>query len=542
MMMRSPLWAVVVACLRRASAACVSAPGATDVTLVTQASVDRLWVVEKLCERWHGPMALSIMSNGSEPSGALEARASGLMALCTDRRVAVVVPARPFPYPVNRLRNVAWAMATTSHVFLLDIDFWPSVGTRRRIIDALRSGVLDAQTRAALVVPALELLVAHAESTNPAKVLSPAELERQIPSSKLGLLRCVANGAGDGAAPDWRPTRANHWEDPVSDGARRRRLGAARKKRPKKKVVKRVKRLQNTAHESEPSDLRCSAFHHHGTTRFLDWLALPDDAPPARLDCFLGNHFEPFVVVRRCDEPTAVNGSFATPRFDERFAGYGKNKLEWIAALRAADYEFHTVAGAFAVHVPHLLSTSKRDWDRWRSKDRAERKRARRNATALEPRDRRAHNKHVVDRLFRDHLRALGLYDRGDHGHWFPPEDDRAAPRGALQEDDLATPLCAVDRAQVRALEDFEPGRFAAAARACIGDRRRCGARNEFIRAHRAAWRTIDARTQAEPFLGRLRRARKADEEAREANDAADAALRAKERVRRRPRPEAGVI
>ena len=93
-----------------------------------------------------------------------------------------------------------------------------------------------------------------------------------------------------------------------------------------------------------------------------------------------------------------------------------------------------------------------------------------------------------------------------------------------------------------QALEDFEPGRFAAAARACIGDRRRCGARNEFIRAHRAAWRTIDARTQAEPFLGRLRRARKADEEAREANDAADAALRAKERVRRRPRPEAGVI
>ena len=579
-MMRSPLWAVVVACLRRASAACVAAPGATDVTLVTQASVDRLWVVEKLCERWHGPMALSIMSNGSEPSGALEARASGLMALCTERRVAVVVPARPFPYPVNRLRNVAWSMATTSHVFLLDIDFWPSVGTRRRIIDALRSGVLDAQTRAALVVPALELLVARAESTNPAKVLPPAELERQIPSSKLGLLRCVANGAGDGAAPDWRPTRANHWEDPVSDGARRRLLGAAPRKRPKKKLVKRVKflptprptarptprptldaatrrrhaalhgalhaipeRLQNTAHESEPSDLRCSAFHHHGTTRFLDWLALPDDAPPARLDCFLGNHFEPFVVVRRCDEPTAVNGSFATPRFDERFAGYGKNKLEWIAALRAADYEFHTVAGAFAVHVPHLLSTSKRDWDRWRSKDRAERKRARRNATALEPRDRRAHNKHVVDRLFRDHLRALGLYDRGDHGHWFPPEDDRAAPRGALQEDDLATPLCAVDRAQVRALEDFEPGRFAAAARACIGDRRRCGARNEFIRAHRAAWRTIDARTQAEPFLGRLRRARKADEEAREANDAADAALRAKERVRRRPRPEeAGVI
>ena len=544
----------------------------TDITLVTQCSADRLWVVTKLCERWHGPLSLAVASTpAGEPAEQLEGRARGYMALCTERHVAVVA-APPRPYPVNALRNRAWAMATTSHVLLLDIDFWPSVGARRRVVAALRALPASAERRA-LVLPALELTLQHSETKNPAKVLEQAELERQIPSSKLGLLRCVANGAAGGAPLRWRPTAANHWEDPLADGPRRR-LAAKRHRAPHHRtIVKRVpfaptmkpttpapaispetlrKRaflhalpalLENTAHEAEPSNLRCSGFHHHGTTRFMDWLVDADDAPPRRLDCFLGNHFEPFVVVRRCDEPTAVNGSFATPRFDERFAGYGKNKLEWIAALRAADYEFHTVAGAFAVHVPHLLSTSKRDWDRWRSKDRAERKRARRNATALEPRDRRAHNKHVVDRLFRDHLRALGLYDRGDHGHWFPPEDDRAAPRGALQEDDLATPLCAVDRAQVRALEDFEPGRFAAAARACIGDRRRCGARNEFIRAHRAAWRTIDARTQAEPFLGRLRRARKADEEAREANDAADAALRAKERVRRRPRPEeAGVI
>ena len=262
----------------------------TDITLVTQCSADRLWVVTKLCERWHGPLSLAVASTpAGEPAEQLEGRARGYMALCTERHVAVVA-APPRPYPVNALRNRAWAMATTSHVLLLDIDFWPSVGARRRVVAALRALPASAERRA-LVLPALELTLQHSETKNPAKVLEQAELERQIPSSKLGLLRCVANGAAGGAPLRWRPTAANHWEDPLADGPRRR-LAAKRHHAPHHRtIVKRVpfapttkpttpapsvspetlrKRaflnavpefLRNTAHEAEPSNLRCGAFH-----------------------------------------------------------------------------------------------------------------------------------------------------------------------------------------------------------------------------------------------------------------------------------------
>ena len=99
-----------------------------------------------------------------------------------------------------------------------------------------------------------------------------------------------------------------------------------------------------------PSRIRCEPFHHHGSTRFDKWLAA---TAPEKLSCFLGNFYEPFVVVRNC----AV-----TPRFDERYVGYGKNKLAWITSLRAAGFHFYTVPRAFAVHVPHQVSEEHRLW------------------------------------------------------------------------------------------------------------------------------------------------------------------------------------
>ena len=507
----------------------------TDITLVTQCSADRLWVVTKLCERWHGPLSLAVASTpAGEPAEQLEGRARGYMALCTERHVAVVA-APPRPYPVNALRNRAWAMATTSHVLLLDIDFWPSVGARRRVVAALRALPASAERRA-LVLPALELTLQHSETKNPAKVLEQAELERQIPSSKLGLLRCVANGAAGGAPLRWRPTAANHWEDPLADGPRRR-LAAKRHHAPHHRtIVKRVpfapttkpttpapsvspetlrKRaflnavpefLRNTAHEAEPSNLRCGAFHHHGTTRFLDWLVEPDGAAPRRLDCFLGNHFEPFVVVRRCDEANSRNGSARVPRFDERFTGYGKNKIEWISSLRAADYAFYTVGGAFAVHVPHLQSAAKKEWDRGFKKKNA----THRAAGTLG-------HKGYVDDLFRKHLRGLGLYNKDDHGHWFRRDGDalrvNAANADVLREDAIATPLCASSKATVDFLEDLDMRRFAEVAKSCVLDAATCEG-NAFVAETRDKWRRAADALRRTPFVDRVSAAVAADKRA----------------------------
>ncbi|KAH8051024.1 hypothetical protein JL722_11060 [Aureococcus anophagefferens] len=524
-----------------------------DVTLVTQCSVDRLWVVKKLCERWHGPLSLAVGSApDGEPVERLRGRARDYMALCTERHVAVVVaPLRP--YPVNALRNRAWAMATTSHVLLLDVDFWPSVGARRRIVGALRA-LPESGERRALVLPALELTLQRSETKNPAKVLEQAEFERQIPSSKLGLLRCVANGAEGGAPLRWKPTRASHWEDPIStrstaaaprDAAHRRRREAPGAHRT---IVKRVPfrptmkpttpalsparsgsarsstrcRRSSRTRRTRRSRATCAAPGSTTTARRASWTGSSTPTTRRRwaLDCFLGNHFEPFAVARRCDEATPRNGSARVPRFDERFTGYGKNKIEWISSLRGADYAFYTVGAAFAVHVPHLQSAAKKEWDRSFKKKNA----THRAAGTLG-------HKGYVDDLFKEHLRGLGLYDKADVGHWFRAsgaalEYTRSSLRAdgapTLREDDVATPLCAASKATVDFLEDLDMRRFAEVAKACVLDAATCAA-GGFARETRDAWRAIADATRA-PFLDRMTGALAADADAEAAAAAAAAA------------------
>ena len=53
---------------------------------------------------------------------------------------------------------------------------------------------------------------------------------------------------------------------------------------------------------------------------------------------------EPYSIVPRLN---------STPTFDERFIGYGKNKIQWVQHLRLAGFVFHVLPRAFVVHYPH---------------------------------------------------------------------------------------------------------------------------------------------------------------------------------------------
>ena len=101
--------------------------------------------------------------------------------------------------------------------------------------------------------------------------------------------------------------------------------------------------------------------------RFVRWLvdsAIETPGPASRrIDCFMGDFFEPFVVVPVCAPAGGAPPAAAPPpRFDEAFNGYGKNKLEWIAGVRARNYTFATVRGAFVVHGKHSDSRAKAAW------------------------------------------------------------------------------------------------------------------------------------------------------------------------------------
>lgn len=52
--------------------------------------------------------------------------------------------------------------------------------------------------------------------------------------------------------------------------------------------------------------------------------------------------YEPYIVVRN-----------DVVQYDERFVGFGWNKVSHIMELEAQDYEFMVLPDVFIVHVPH---------------------------------------------------------------------------------------------------------------------------------------------------------------------------------------------
>ncbi|KAL8169636.1 UNVERIFIED_CONTAM: LARGE xylosyl- and glucuronyltransferase 2 [Gekko kuhli] len=56
-------------------------------------------------------------------------------------------------------------------------------------------------------------------------------------------------------------------------------------------------------------------------------------------------HFEPYVVVRR-----------DCPLYDQRFVGFGWNKVSHVMELDAQEYEFLVLPNAFIIHMPHAPS------------------------------------------------------------------------------------------------------------------------------------------------------------------------------------------
>ena len=55
------------------------------------------------------------------------------------------------------------------------------------------------------------------------------------------------------------------------------------------------------------------------------------------------------------------------PLFDERFRGYGMNKVVWSQAIAAAGFRFMVHPEAYMVHQPHPESCAKKVWRRSRA-------------------------------------------------------------------------------------------------------------------------------------------------------------------------------
>lgn len=131
-------------------------PSSNDVTLVAQLSMDRLQMVESLCEHWEGPISLSLYMSDSEVQQFFGyVQDSEILRGRKNIGYHIVYREGPF-YPINLLRNVALGQVTTPFVFLTDVDFLPMFGLYEYLKRSVGAMGLESSTKKALVVPAFE--------------------------------------------------------------------------------------------------------------------------------------------------------------------------------------------------------------------------------------------------------------------------------------------------------------------------------------------------------------------------------------------------
>ncbi|KAK3932404.1 LARGE xylosyl- and glucuronyltransferase 2 [Frankliniella fusca] len=130
-------------------------PDGFDVTLVTQLSMDRLQMVELLCQHWEGPISLTLyLSDAEAQQFLLYALSSQLLSSRKNIGFHIVYKEGNF-YPVNLLRNVGLQQVDTPYVFLSDVDFLPMYGLYPTLKKAIQAQNMQNEEKA-LVIPAFE--------------------------------------------------------------------------------------------------------------------------------------------------------------------------------------------------------------------------------------------------------------------------------------------------------------------------------------------------------------------------------------------------
>jgi hypothetical protein len=128
-------------------------------TLVTQFSIDRLWMMEYHCKRWgsSSPISVAVLTNQTR-SQTLD---SILRLGCDPDQLTVQTlelnKELEIDYPVNLLRKMALSAVETSHVMYVDIDFWESGDLHQLLHLASVKKALAQDAKLALVVPAFQL-------------------------------------------------------------------------------------------------------------------------------------------------------------------------------------------------------------------------------------------------------------------------------------------------------------------------------------------------------------------------------------------------
>ena len=344
-----------------------------STTLVIQTSVDRLWIIKETCSRWLDPIIVVVYVPAHDTEERIEEQLNAIDNFqsttvtehCPHVRIIRYIPepdeningadsensgstSHHKYYPVNRLRNIGLDHVQTSHVMVMDIDFVPSQNLHHTIQNALRhqdrirneyqsEGKFVTEDRQALIVPAFER-----QPPEPCETESDCANYLQsnsgfLPHTFDELHNCYTTESKDCIVFQSRVNWEGHFSTRSQDWL-------------EKKWYQTVAEVEND---------------NGGRDNSIESKSLK------MLECFHSARYEPYVVLRWCPSSTSPSSAQlnddtikpVAPYYDERFYGYGKNKIELISQLRFMGYQFYVLPEGFIIHNPHLESNVKETWN-----------------------------------------------------------------------------------------------------------------------------------------------------------------------------------
>jgi hypothetical protein len=296
-------------------------------TLVVQTTFDRLPLIQETCRRWKSPIILVVYLSPDESQNIWDKTVQDYSSLCDHLEMIPYIAAsedeRKFAYPINKMRNIGLDHVITSHVLVLDVDLIPS----SHLDDAL--------------VKAIELAIEARLDDDGDRGIDPKDaivvpaFERKSPIACKTLQDCQNLMTQDA---QFIPATMTELEHCLSD---------------EKCLV-------------FQSDVN---FEGHADTHSMQWLKDEQKASLTPIKCFRSLRYEPYVVIPWCALEKNARQRIAvhaprSPYYDERFHGYGKNKIQQIAHLRERGFTFKVMPSTgFVVHHPHPESITKEIWN-----------------------------------------------------------------------------------------------------------------------------------------------------------------------------------
>eukprot|EP01083_Nonionella_stella_P046697 125026_1 len=320
------------------------------ITIVTQCSLDRLYMIQIIAARWNGVISLAIYiphnapyidikRNISEFWTNIERHTPSILdvhLLFENKGEKQIIGEGYFAqlYPVNHLRNIALQCAQTEYVLLIDGDFVPS----HNFMELAKKNYNDAlETVDKYKTPQWKEVLSNASAANSPQIANisrnmaliiPA-FELELDRSKYNMSYLKAQQSYHGSILDKLPNT-------------------------KQEMVKSY-RNGSSVYFHKYTSAAC-----HASTNYRKWINPGTIAP---YSITYRKSYEPYILVKRV----------GLHRYDARFRGYGMNKIIHLYNLNDLDhYHWMVSPDCFIYHIPHkptkdrsLFSSSKRKRGNW---------------------------------------------------------------------------------------------------------------------------------------------------------------------------------